>query len=81
MAETKNLTELEKLLIIGCKKGNHNLEKIAEYGSDMESKVVRWCPICGSVVVDVDYDNRLKPGGVMKMRSPLIFATLNRVER
>lgn len=55
-----------------CKKGNHQLEKIAESGSDMESTVVRWCTVCGSVTVDTDYDGRTNPGAVMKMRSPLI---------
>lgn len=56
-----------------CKKGNHPLRDIYmdinEYG---ECDVVRWCPICGAIVVDVDYDNRTNPGEIMKMKDPLI---------
>lgn len=33
-------------------------------------EVVRWCPICGAIVVDTDYDGRTNPGQVMKMRFP-----------
>lgn len=32
--------------------------------------VVRWCYKCGAVVVDVDYDGRIKIGGIMHMRFP-----------
>jgi hypothetical protein len=34
-------------------------------------QVVRWCGICGAVVVDEDYDGRTSPGSVMPMRFPL----------
>ncbi|MBI4158528.1 MAG: hypothetical protein HY505_02845 [Candidatus Yanofskybacteria bacterium] len=34
--------------------------------------VVRWCPLCGSVVIDVETDGRIQPGRVMKIRSPEI---------
>lgn len=36
--------------------------------NDRESAVVRWCPTCGAVVIDTDYDGRTKPGDVMPMR-------------
>ncbi len=32
--------------------------------------VVRWCPKCGAVVVDCDYDGRINPGQILKMRFP-----------
>lgn len=32
--------------------------------------VVRWCRVCGAVVVDVDYDNRTAAGHIMRMRVP-----------
>lgn len=32
--------------------------------------VVRWCKICGAVVIDVDVDNRTSPGAFMKMKFP-----------
>ncbi|KKM86045.1 hypothetical protein LCGC14_1283090, partial [marine sediment metagenome] len=52
---------------------NHPLINIYEsseyYGA---SEVVRWCPDCGAIVIDVDVDNRIRhgPGRVMKMRFP-----------
>lgn len=56
-----------------CKKGNHPLEVIYINGyEDEPCGVVRWCSVCGAVVIDVDYDNRTSPGEVMKMKDPLI---------
>ncbi len=60
-----------------CKKGSHDLQKVFESGSDMESSVVRWCETCGSIVVDVDFDGRTNPGEVMRMRSPSITKALS----
>lgn len=57
-----------------CERGQHSLEKIYEHDQPMPgvSNVVRWCKICGSVVVDVDCDGRTQAGRVIKMKSPLI---------
>lgn len=60
-----------------CLKGNHSLQKIFESGSDMESSVIRWCEVCGSIVIDKDYDGRIKPGAVMGMISPSITKTFS----
>lgn len=57
-----------------CNTGDHELVEIwresSGYGG---SAVVRWCRICGCVVVDLDVDGRLmKPGNYMEMISPQI---------
>ena len=56
-----------------CDGGIHSLLDIMEvdtgYGS---SKVVRWCEICGAVVIDMDYDGRTNPGRYMSMMIPLV---------
>ena len=56
-----------------CRKGNHPLIELTRtwlgYGGE---EVVRWCPECGSVVVDVDVDGRTMAGKQMKMRVPRI---------
>jgi len=55
-----------------CPKGSHNLIDILRrsdsYGDHED--VVRWCDVCGAIVVDVDYDGRTNAGQVMKMRFP-----------
>jgi len=33
--------------------------------TEVSSRVVRWCNECGVVVVDIDVDNRTKPGQMM----------------
>ena len=53
-----------------CNIGNHDLIKIYETETGMSSDVVRWCRICGGIVMDVDYDDRTNPGQVMKMKFP-----------
>lgn len=55
-----------------CKSDNHKLIEIMrdDYSSFGEERVVRWCRVCGAVVVDIDIDGRTDPGGVMKMQLP-----------
>lgn len=50
----------------------HDQEEImrCNAGGPDEEMVVRWCKICGGVVVDLDYDNRTKSGYFMKMKFP-----------
>lgn len=66
-----------------CLAGKHDLVEILEVNAGFDTThVVRWCRDCGSVVVDVDHDNRTQPGYVMQMRSPesikTFIARLNR---
>lgn len=54
-----------------CKQGNHDLKIIyTKYNGQDEYEMVRWCSICGSIVVDIDIDGRIRPGGIMKMITP-----------
>ncbi len=53
-----------------CDGRNHPLEVIYEHEQGDESHVVRWCPDCGSIVVDFEMDGRVAPGGMMPLRSP-----------
>jgi len=57
---TENVLSALRLLD-DCEKGNHILKKMMEVsaGPDgMFSNVVRWCIICGAVVVDQEVDGR-----------------------
>ncbi len=72
MTREEYKAKVEKLVQEECKRGNHLLLEIFESGGDMESTVVRWCSLCGSITIDTDYDGRTKPGDVMKIRSPQI---------
>lgn len=56
-----------------CKQGVHPFEIIAKFENCWhETKVVRWCPECGAVVVDLVYDGRTKPGYYRKLQYPNI---------
>ena len=56
-----------------CKNGNHDLISIhcSGYANDTV-EVVRWCRICGCVVVDAENDYRIDPGRIRKMEAPAI---------
>jgi len=57
-----------------CLDKQHDLMVIYVDGyEDHPQTVVRWCKICGAVVVDTDYDGRTHPGDVMKMITPQTF--------
>lgn len=56
-----------------CKKGLHPFKIISKQKIDIdEYKIVRWCPECGSIVVDLDIDNRTYPGYYQKIIYPNI---------
>lgn len=58
-------------MIKDCIAGNHDLIEIHRtYTTYDEEQVVRWCRICGSVVVDIDVDGRTVVGGIMEMKAP-----------
>ena len=60
-----------------CKAGKHSLKTIIEKRTNLgftdSTEVVRWCSICGSVVIDLDTQGQTFPGSYMPMKSPLIF--------
>lgn len=49
-----------------------SLIEIARFDGDdpISESVVRWCPQCGAVVVDIECDGRIYPGRVRKMQFP-----------
>jgi hypothetical protein len=52
---------------------NNELEEIYSFQNDNmghSEGVVRWCPICGAIVVDIDYDGRTLPGNLVPLRFP-----------
>ena len=59
---------MKNLFPDSCLKGNHELTTIYKVGSDYESDVVKWCPHCGAVVVDKEFDGRTNPGQVVNMK-------------
>ena len=52
--------------------GSHRLVVILRTAAGYvgEAKVVRWCEICGAVVIDLDCDGRTDPGRIMAMKFP-----------
>lgn len=61
-----------------CLDGNHELIVISSSNEGYDSeKVTRWCPDCGGIVVDLDYDGRTNAGYYMKMRFPTILKNNN----
>jgi valyl-tRNA synthetase len=54
-----------------CREGKHPLVEILSSSLGFDAyATVRWCPVCGAVVVDQDYDSRTNAGQIMKMRFP-----------
>lgn len=60
-----------------CQKGKHSLITIFSHGSDQDLTVVRWCEVCGAIVIDKDYDNRTNSGAVLPMKFPSIVHDKN----
>lgn len=60
-------------IVLGCSRGDHNLEEIISWGPGSDQPTVRWCKDCGSVVVDKDFDGRTNAGAVMPMKFPRLL--------
>lgn len=56
----------------------HDLEVIEAVPDPVPGayRVVRWCKVCGAVVIDVDYDGRTAPGAVASMKFPSLLKDL-----
>ncbi len=52
-----------------CSKGQHNLIPVYSHGTEDEEVVVRWCPICGAIVVDRDINGRTYAGAVRPLQA------------
>jgi len=57
-----------------CFEGNQHVGQLLEIFSftspDDSDEIVKWCPICGAVVIDQEVDNRVYSGRIMQMRFP-----------
>ena len=60
-----------------CKGGDHDLVDIYKETKGIAEHVVRWCENCGAIVIDIDFDGRTNPGGVMEMEFPKITKNLH----
>ena len=55
-----------------CETGEHPFKQIIKVNTGDGYGVVRWCPKCGAIVIDYEYDNRTMPGFYMKLTYPEI---------
>lgn len=55
-----------------CDKELHPFIMISSHRLNDALKVVRWCPACGCIVVDLDYDGKANPGYYRKIEYPQI---------
>jgi hypothetical protein len=55
-----------------CLAGQHPFVRIYTIGAEEHLNVVRWCPECGAIVIDVDKNGITNHGEVMKLRIPTI---------
>jgi hypothetical protein len=54
----------------GCKDGKHPLIPIYSAVKPDIIHTVRWCPVCGAVIVDTDYKEVINSGQIMHMKKP-----------
>jgi valyl-tRNA synthetase len=70
---------IEMMMIkMTCQNGKHKLtEVLRKVRLDYTEEVVNWCTNCGAIVVDIEVDGRLSPGGHTKMQFPSIVEDYN----
>ena len=55
-----------------CKEGQHPLIKIQRRSNGFEDEVVKWCPVCGAIVIDIELGGIVYSSREMKMKLPEI---------
>ena len=69
VTEEEIIEELEE-----CRMGNHSLKvALRTSAAHLGERVVRWCQTCGSIVIDLDTDERIAPGYFQTMTSPRVM--------
>jgi len=65
------------------KKGQHvgPLVELFNFGGIDAERVLRWCPKCGAVVVDLDVDGKTISGGVVKMKISQITEDIKKIRK
>lgn len=53
-----------------CKEGLHPLRVISRINDGFVDKVIRWCPNCGAIVIDMECDGRVYAGHYKQMVLP-----------
>ena len=56
-----------------CKRGNHALKEIYRAYGAFNDESIKWCIVCGAVVIDAELDDRVYPGKVRKMELPKVL--------
>jgi hypothetical protein len=57
-----------------CKNNNHDFIDIYDVENSYgECIVIRWCRVCGSIIIDVDFDYRTYVGRCMEIKNPIIY--------
>lgn len=66
-----------------CRKGLHPLKKIYGLSGGLLDVAVevRWCPLCGAVVVDGEHDGRIYAGYYSSMRVPQLVRDVQTSEK
>ena len=54
----------------GCIDGRHPLIPIYSCPKADRIEIIRWCPICGSFLIDVEYMNGIHSNDIAKIRRP-----------
>lgn len=49
-----------------------SIRQAIDHAIAANKEIVRWCRTCGSIVIDLEFDGRTKPGEIMRLKSPLI---------
>lgn len=56
-----------------CKDGLHPLKEITRIIDGFVDKVIRWCPDCGAIVIDMECDGRVYPGHYRRLVLPRVI--------
>jgi valyl-tRNA synthetase len=68
------MSEVHKTFQEKCRTGLHPFDRIMDGPSVLaQTPIVNWCPICGTVSVDLEVDGRVSPGYFLKARRPKIL--------
>jgi len=60
--------------LTNCKKGKHIYQNIYDtLTGPCIYEIIKWCKVCGSVIIDLEEEGIVYPGKIMQAQSPDIL--------
>jgi hypothetical protein len=74
--EVARHTSSNREILDTCKNKQHNFVEIYRAGEPGHQDIVKWCTICGTIVIDHEGEGKVATGSTIKVMGPKVIDLL-----